>query len=131
MYSDQRNSDLVKAAERDLLVWKFSYFTYSVLLYCMSVAVIVLPTIAATNLIPDWNQRLSAATAITAGLIAWSRLDLVTGNFDKARSDLRAALLDYKIQKIDGAALVDALRAAEDMTRKFSPGVPQQQTKNL
>jgi hypothetical protein len=129
MYNDQPNSALIKAAERDLISWKVSYFIYCVLFYCMSAAVIVFPTIVAANFMPDWNRLLAAATAIIAGLIAWSRLDLVTGNLDKAWSDLRAALLDYKIQKIDGGAFVDALREAEDTTRKFSPGVPQQQTK--
>jgi hypothetical protein len=129
MYSDQPNPDLIKAAQKDLSSWRISYFAYCVLFYCMSVAIIVFPTIVAANFLPDWNRLLAAATAIIAGLFAWSRLDLVTGNLDKAWSDLRAALLDYKIQKIDGGAFVDALRAAEDITRKFSPGVPQQQTR--
>jgi|SRR5471032_3077688 hypothetical protein len=129
MYNDQPNPALIKAAESDLLSWKVSYFIYCALFYCMSAAVIIFPTIIAANFMPDWNRLLAAATAIIAGLIAWSRLDLVTGNLDKAWSDLRAALLDYKIQKIDGGAFVDALREAEDITRKFSPGVPQQQTK--
>jgi hypothetical protein len=101
----------------------------------MCISVIILPILA--TLIPDdavkigtipLSKIFTAATAILTGIIAWSRLDVVSANFDKARSALQIALVRYQASPTTETekTLQETLTQSEGLIRAFTPGIPQQ-----
>lgn len=119
---------LVAQANASISTWQNSYYTFAIIFYALCVAMIVLPLIIASDILPTkWNRIVALVSAAVAAAVNWANLGVIAGNFDKGRDDLRTALLRYDTDK-DRDKLLKAYEQAQALVRSSSPGVPQTST---
>ncbi len=117
---------MISTVQDHLYWWGIAYYGWVTLFYAMTVLTIVLPGVIAAGIVKNDQARvLAGISAVLAGVSAWARLDVISANFDVARSDLNRAWVVY-YDNHDRGKLETALETAEKMVGEFRPGLPQQ-----
>jgi hypothetical protein len=81
---------------QSIATWGQSYLIWVTVFYVLCAASIVLPLLITAGISGEKTNKVYALiTAICVGIVNWSNLGIVAGNFDKSRADLRLALLEY------------------------------------
>lgn len=116
---------LVSQASELIQIWTTSYYIWVTVYFAICISIILLPALVAVNVFGQTpNRVLAGITAALGAILTWSNLGVVSANFDKARSDLRVALIQYDIEK-NKAKLLEAYEKANSTVRSSNPGIPQ------
>jgi hypothetical protein len=115
---------LISTINSHLFWWPVAYYVWVFLFYVMVLLTIVLPGLIAADIIPTaWTRRVAGISAVLVAIAAWARLDVVSTNFDVARSDLNRAMITYYG---DHGKLEASLETTEKAVSAFRPGLPEE-----